>query len=258
MYYANVHTECKKRRRGKKKEKRRETGKRCGARVRNDRSSTEERRRTVSIGIFIIYILGSLISANLETGGEKEAFREYLARVLRFTLYLLKRNNEKKTERDRERERKGKKVSRISRVDRDRWGENRVRVIDPRTPFVPVEQMYITNTRSRSRRPYENGIINRYSVIVIKRMCAYLRSRHFVGRGEKERCIKKKNGHGKREGTAVVYTARWCEESRRMRMNLGRRKSLKKKNLHFLRRAKRKEKGRNRPSFRADNIFKNS
>lgn len=104
---------------GEERKKKREEKRDVAARVfvTIDRS-TEERRRAVSIGIFIIYIYlySSLISANLETGGEKEAFREYLARVLRFTLYLLKRNNEKKEEREEDRE----YLSWISRVDRDR------------------------------------------------------------------------------------------------------------------------------------------
>lgn len=137
---------------GEERKKKREEKRDVAARVfvTIDRS-TEERRRAVSIGIFIIYIYlySSLISANLETGGEKEAFREYLARVLRFTLYLLKRNNEKKEER----ERKTESIYRGSRelivIDEERETCMCDRSKDP---FVPMEQIYITNTRSRSRR----------------------------------------------------------------------------------------------------------
>lgn len=137
---------------GEERKKKREEKRDVAARVfvTIDRS-TEERRRAVSIGIFIIYIYlySSLISANLETGGEKEAFREYLARVLRFTLYLLKRNNEKKEER----ERKTESIYRGSRelivIDEERETCTCDRSKDP---FVPMEQIYITNTRSRSRR----------------------------------------------------------------------------------------------------------
>lgn len=137
---------------GEERKKKREEKRDVAARVfvTIDRG-TEERRRAVSIGIFIIYIYlySSLISANLETGGEKEAFREYLARVLRFTLYLLKRNNEKKEER----ERKTESIYRGSRelivIDEERETCTCDRSKDP---FVPMEQIYITNTRSRSRR----------------------------------------------------------------------------------------------------------
>lgn len=125
MYHTCTQN-AQKRRRGKKKEKRRKE-RRCGARVRNDRSKHgREKKSGIDRYIYNIYIYlySSLISANLETGGEKEAFREYLARVLRFTLYLLKRNNEKKEEREEDRE----YLSWISRVDRDRWGERNVYV----------------------------------------------------------------------------------------------------------------------------------
>lgn len=149
MYHTCTQN-AQKRRRGKKKEKRRKE-RRCGARVRNDRSKHGREKSGIDRYIYNIYIYlySSLISTNLETGGEKEAFREYLARVLRFTLYLLKRNNEKKEER----ERKTESIYRGSRelivIDEERETCTCDRSKDP---FVPMEQIYITNTRSRSRR----------------------------------------------------------------------------------------------------------
>lgn len=148
MYHTCTQN-AQKRRRGKKKEKRRKE-RRCGARVRNDRSKHgREKKSGIDRYIYNTYIYTYIVPSSRriwKLEAKKKRFestsREYSG--LPCTCWS-------GTTRKRKRERKTESIYRGSRelivIDEERETCDR-----SKDPFVPMEQIYITNTRSRSRR----------------------------------------------------------------------------------------------------------